>query len=108
MVVARKSRKQTAQRTFDFSGASVVKPESERLADWIDITVRTPTKWWSRAIRAKQCGRTEVRIVFVGRFVLRRSGREPEQGCSQRQKLRGEDGPLDCRYGQSSGFMVSC
>jgi hypothetical protein len=32
MVVARKRRKQTAQRTLDFSGALVVKPESERLA----------------------------------------------------------------------------
>jgi hypothetical protein len=42
MVVARKSRKQTAQRTFDFSGALAVKPESDRLAVWLDIVVLTP------------------------------------------------------------------
>src|ERR1700733_6221964 len=40
MVVARKSRKHTAQRTLDFSGAAEVKPESERLAAWIGIRVR--------------------------------------------------------------------
>jgi hypothetical protein len=42
MVVARKSRKHTAQRRFDFSGAEVVKPESDRLAAWIGIKVKTP------------------------------------------------------------------
>ena len=44
MVVARKSRPQTAHRTFDFSGAEVVKPESEGLAAWIGIKVQTPAR----------------------------------------------------------------
>ena len=42
MVVARKRRPQTAHRTLDFSGAEVVKPESEGLAAWIGIKVQTP------------------------------------------------------------------
>src|SRR5260370_8268039 len=44
MVVARKSRPQTAHRIFDFSGAEVVKPESEGLAAWIGIKVQTPAR----------------------------------------------------------------
>jgi hypothetical protein len=42
MVVARKRRPQTAHRRFDFSGAEVMKPESDRLAVWLDILVLTP------------------------------------------------------------------
>jgi hypothetical protein len=41
MVVARKSRKQTNQRVLDWDwnwdGADVVKPESDRLAVFMDI-----------------------------------------------------------------------
>src|ERR1700730_13841939 len=78
MVVARKSRKQTAHRTLDFSGAAVVKPESEGLAAWIGIKVQTPARMlvgpepgvrpgWSCADVSR------LRIVFVGRFVSSRS-----------------------------------
>jgi len=42
--VARKRRPQTAHRTFDFSGAEVVKPESEGLAAWMGIEVQTPAR----------------------------------------------------------------
>jgi hypothetical protein len=37
MVVAAKRSAQTNQRVLDFSGADVVKPESGRLAVFIDI-----------------------------------------------------------------------
>ena len=70
-MVARKSRKQTTHRTLDFSGAEVVKPESEGLAAWIGIKVQTPARMlvgpggWPRLI-------SRLRIVSVGRFVSRR------------------------------------
>jgi hypothetical protein len=53
MVVARKSRPQTAHRTLDFSGAEVVKPESEGLAAWIGIKVQTPANIWSDRVLAQ-------------------------------------------------------
>ena len=45
MVVAAKRRKQTNQRTFDFSGMEVVKPESGRLAVFMDIKAKLLLVW---------------------------------------------------------------
>src|SRR6266851_1829180 len=47
MVVAAKSSAQTNQRVLDFSGATVVKPESGRLAVFMDISRGLPERCWS-------------------------------------------------------------
>jgi hypothetical protein len=79
MVVARKSRKQTAQRTFDFSGTLVVKPESDRLAAWIVIKVKAPLEYWSDQCQSSLAdfgaGASRLRIVSVGLVVSKRSFR---------------------------------
>src|SRR6266851_10497800 len=96
MVVAAKSSAQTNQRVFDFSGATVVKPESGRLAVFMDI---------SRGSR-RVAGLT---IARMGRLAPGKFGRRcfvDEDSCSWATCVKHEQNTMQATARDRTGQKV--